>query len=70
MTKITEIWAQECRDEMEYYRSRAAECRAKGMKGARRTYIELALKNRFRARRWDLVGLNSGAAAGVRDGMR
>ncbi|YCI31051.1 hypothetical protein M1E08_09570 [Erwinia sp. PK3-005] len=52
MPQATEIWAQECRDEVKYYRARAAECKSKGLLGARRIYLELALSNRARAKKW------------------
>jgi hypothetical protein len=52
MPQATQLWAQECRDEVKYYRARAKECKAAGLEMAHRTYVELALKNRARAKRW------------------
>lgn len=52
MSILTEGFAKECREEVKHYRDRAAESKQKGLHFSRRSFTELALANRARARKW------------------
>lgn len=52
MSIMTEVFAKECREEVKYYRERAAEAKQKGLTLNRRTMIQCALLNRQNARKW------------------
>lgn len=52
MSITTEMFAKECREEVKYYRGRAANAKQKGLSLNRRTMIQCALINRQNARKW------------------
>lgn len=52
MSLLTKKFAEECREEVNYYRGRAVEAKRDGLTYSRRTMIECALINRANARKW------------------
>nr|DAH60066.1 MAG TPA: hypothetical protein [Caudoviricetes sp.] len=49
---INQSFAKECREEVRYYRERAANAKRNGWECSRVTYIKCALFNRANARKW------------------
>lgn len=50
---MTDNFAKECREEVKYYRGRAADAKRNGFNIARLTYVKAALINRSNARKWE-----------------
>lgn len=49
---LSKTFANECREEVKHYLSRAKSARLAGLCLSRRTFLKLALLNRANARKW------------------
>lgn len=52
MSALTRKFEKECREEVKYYRGRAAMAKEEGLHFSRRASIECALINSANARKW------------------
>lgn len=52
MPRITDVWAKQDKESVNYFRGLAFECKRKGLTSLRRTYIAKALDYRKQARKW------------------
>lgn len=50
--KLSEQFAEDCRNEVKYYFARAQEAKAEGLNYSRRVCLQVALLNRKQARKW------------------
>ncbi|WJJ58553.1 hypothetical protein NDO71_orf187 [Klebsiella phage vB_KpnM_NDO71] len=50
--KLSQQFAQECREEAKYYFDRALQAKAEGLNYSRRVCLQVALLNRKNARKW------------------